>query len=717
LNSRVVIFKCNVDYTKRKVTWAFHESYLHRGRAATLPRQLIPHLVSRIYCFAGGLNPTCPGIEFTLSPRVHSFVSAVSSSTTGSRGIFNTRDETLASQGYRRMHVICCDALCSHTALWLRVATTGLVLAMTEAGLAPGAEVQLRHPVQALHSFATDPHFRTTAELASGNRMTALELQRHYLEQAEAHLDHDCMPPWAEEACLRWRAMLDRLACGPGAVGQTLDWAIKHSIFTDHLRCRGIEPETLPHWNKVLTELQVALRRAEVRRRLNADVILEKRGPLRNDVRRLEPILKANDLHWDQVRDVLRLRAELCEIDMLMGQIAPDGIFRQLEPHLDHRIIDEASIDEAMSTPPQTTRAKLRGEAVRDNAGRKDCSAGWTFVRKGKSLQLVISDPLKLVAKWERVPDPPEGLDLGVIRDAVSRDYNRGDLGRAYATLEMAFGMRSEFGRRALNRLLPYLAWVESRRGRLTEAIAALDELADAPGEANGLPAEYLAVHRFQGLTPARREVWTWIERSDQLRGREVWGRDIIATYLGHKGYVLARTGSLEQAQGVLRSACAARILASAHPRVAARSMADLADVLRIRGERDEAATWLDRAQRIYDSHEYNGEEADYLLTYRAKLAGDTRVARVLLRKAKAVQARCANYIGVTRTLLLEARLSPTPRTIERRKREVIEHRNQIPDLRSCPLLAKILDRWSDWAGGCRRAEPVTENGDYFWLL
>ncbi|MHC4275498.1 MAG: hypothetical protein ACYSUR_17775, partial [Planctomycetota bacterium] len=80
-------------------------------------------------------------------------------------------------------------------------------------------------------------------------------------------------------------------------------------------------------------------------------------------------------------------------------------------------------------------------------------------------------------------------------------------------------------------------------------------------------------------------------------------------------------------------------------------------------------------------------------------------------------QTRCANTIGVTRTLLLEARLSPTKRTIDRRKREVMELRGEVPDLGRCPLLAKILDRWSDWAGGCRRPEPVSEKGDVFWLL
>ena len=248
----VLIFRTNIDYTQPDVTWACHESYLHCAATAGLPRQLIAHLVSRLCFCAGGLNPKCPGIEFSLSPRVHNFVTAVSHTTTSRRGIFNTREEPLAAGPYRRLHVICCDSLCSQTALWLRVATTCLVVAMAEGGLEPGEHVQLAHPVAALHRFATDPHFKATAELSDGRRLTALQIQRHYLEVAEAHCGHPCMPAWAGEACRRWRAMLDRLEQGPAAVDRTLDWAIKYTLFRDHVRRRGFDPQSLPHWNHVL---------------------------------------------------------------------------------------------------------------------------------------------------------------------------------------------------------------------------------------------------------------------------------------------------------------------------------------------------------------------------------------------------------------------------------------------------------------------------------
>ncbi len=88
----VLLFKCNVDYWRPKVTWAFHESYLHRALLSALPSQLIAHLASRVWCGAGGLNPLCAGIQFSLCPRAHIFVAEVSHSTTSCRGIFNTRE-------------------------------------------------------------------------------------------------------------------------------------------------------------------------------------------------------------------------------------------------------------------------------------------------------------------------------------------------------------------------------------------------------------------------------------------------------------------------------------------------------------------------------------------------------------------------------------------------------------------------------------------------
>lgn len=142
--AEVLCFLCNVDYGGGQATWGCHESYLHRGDPAVFPKQIIPHLVSRIiYTGAGGFNPLAAGLEFTLSPRAAHLTNAVSSDSTGNRGIFHTKDESLCGPGYHRLHLLCGESLCSETASWLKLGATALVVAMIEAGVNPGGAVDL----------------------------------------------------------------------------------------------------------------------------------------------------------------------------------------------------------------------------------------------------------------------------------------------------------------------------------------------------------------------------------------------------------------------------------------------------------------------------------------------------------------------------------------------------------------------------------------------
>ena len=115
---------------------------------AALPDDLIPHLVSRvIYTGAGGFDNRSPGIEFMISPRVAHLAQVISGSSTSARGIFHTKDESLSSNGYHRLHVLCGESVCSQTALWLKTAITTLVVALAEAGLRPCRAIALAGPV------------------------------------------------------------------------------------------------------------------------------------------------------------------------------------------------------------------------------------------------------------------------------------------------------------------------------------------------------------------------------------------------------------------------------------------------------------------------------------------------------------------------------------------------------------------------------------------
>src|SRR2546426_1596716 len=262
----VALFKCNVDYSGTGSTWGCHESYLHRADPATLPKQLIPHLVSRvIYTGAGGFDTRSPGLEYTLSPRVPFLVKTVSSDSTGNRGIFHTKNEPLCRGGYQRLHLLCGESLCSEIATWLKVGTTALVVAMAEAGLCPGEAIDLKAPLDALRTISGDPECKAEVALADRRRMSAIAIQRHFLAQAEAHRGDSFMPPWADEVCRQWREMLDQLEADPRSLSQTLDWAIKLELYRNHARARGIEWDSLPSWTQVLERLRIELDRTNYR--------------------------------------------------------------------------------------------------------------------------------------------------------------------------------------------------------------------------------------------------------------------------------------------------------------------------------------------------------------------------------------------------------------------------------------------------------------------
>jgi hypothetical protein len=78
----------------------------------------------------------------------------------------------------------------------------------------------------------------------------AIEIQRHYLDAVERHLDR--LPDWTESVCTLWRRALDDLALGGTAAGVALDWAIKHRIYTHRLAKHGLSWNTLDAWNRVI---------------------------------------------------------------------------------------------------------------------------------------------------------------------------------------------------------------------------------------------------------------------------------------------------------------------------------------------------------------------------------------------------------------------------------------------------------------------------------
>jgi len=405
VDARTSVYRCNVDYVTG-AAWGMHENYMHRAEPDRLPKQMTPHLVSRIiYTGAGGFVNQSPGLEFTLSPRAAHMEVPISHDSTSNRGIFHTKDEDLCDGRYHRLHLVCGESLCSDLATWLRMGTTALVLALCEAGVRPGDEVALRDPVQAMRAFADDPSFRATAESSGGRRLSAITIQRHYLELAEAHAGNPLMPPWAPEVCRRWRAVLDALETGWESMATTLDWAIKLALYRERTRRRDLPWESLEPWTFLVKQLSAALGRSGPDIRLTAEIVLSRQSPIAADVEELTGVVDDTGLDWSGLGPFLRIRDELREIDTRFGQLGPQGIFARLDAAgaLTHRVDGIDDIDRAVMNPPDVPRARLRGELVRKlsgSDGRYACD--WDGVWDEESGRWVdLGDPFTVAEEWK----------------------------------------------------------------------------------------------------------------------------------------------------------------------------------------------------------------------------------------------------------------------------------------------------------------------------
>ncbi|NAZ75342.1 proteasome accessory factor PafA2 [Kineococcus sp. T13] len=323
----VTIYKNNTD--GKGASYGTHENYL-MDRATPfgdVVRHLVPFFVSRqVFTGAGrvGIGQDSARAGFQLSQRADFFEVEVGLETTMKRPIINTRDEPHATADrYRRLHVIVGDATMCEVATLLKVGTTSLVLAMLEAGAlagGPAGDLTPAEPVRALHEVSHDPGLTQLVRLRDGRRMTALQMQRAYLEAARAFVE-------------------DRL--GADADADTL--------------------EVLQRWESVLTKLETdvfsAARQVDWVAKLRLLEGYRSRDGLAWDSARLQAV----DLQWSDVRPEKGLYLKLAE----RGQV--------------ELLLDPASVRRAVEHPPEDTRAYFRGECLA-RYGPRVAAASWDSV-------------------------------------------------------------------------------------------------------------------------------------------------------------------------------------------------------------------------------------------------------------------------------------------------------------------------------------------------
>ncbi|WP_112261542.1 Pup--protein ligase [Lentzea terrae] len=336
----IFLFKNNTDSAGN--SYGCHENYLvaRAGEFSRIADVLLPFLVTRqLICGAGKVLQTPRGAVYCLSQRAEHIWEGVSSATTRSRPIINTRDEPHAdAERYRRLHVIVGDSNMSEVTTLLKVGSANLVLEMIEQGV-QFRDFSLDNPIRAIREISHDLTGRRTVRLAGGKEASALDIQREYYEKAVEHVAKRSPDPMAQRVLELWGRTLDAVESqNLSKIDREIDWAIKNRLMERYMAKHNMDLS-----NPRIAQLDLAY----------------------HDIRRGRGVF-----------DLLQRK----------GQV--------------ERVTDDGEIEAAKDTPPQTTRAKLRGDfiAAAQAAGR-DFTVDWVHLKLNDQAQRTVlcKDPFRAV--------------------------------------------------------------------------------------------------------------------------------------------------------------------------------------------------------------------------------------------------------------------------------------------------------------------------------
>ena len=228
----VRLFKNNTDFAGH--SYGCHDNYLIRRDLPwdRLVAGVLPFLITR-QIFAGtgkiGIETESAGEQpgvFQISQRADFFTTLVSIDTMNKRPLVNTRDEPHAdADRYRRFHVIIGDSNMSEWATALKIGTTALVLDLIERGKAP--QLEIAQPINATKSISRDQDYHWIIELSDGRKISAIDVQRLYLEAAERENSGEPETLWLLR---EWETVLNDLERDVASTRDRIDWAAKKSL-------------------------------------------------------------------------------------------------------------------------------------------------------------------------------------------------------------------------------------------------------------------------------------------------------------------------------------------------------------------------------------------------------------------------------------------------------------------------------------------------------
>ena len=328
INGQLYLFKNNTDSAGN--SYGCHENFctVRDDNTAMYDETLIPFFVTRqIYAGAGKVLQTARGATYCISQRAEHIWEGISSATTRSRPIINTRDEPHADrEKYRRLHVIVGDSNMSEYTNFIKVGTCSVVLQMIEDNYI-NKDFTLRNPVKAIKDITYDVSCKRKLRLDNGREYSPIEIQMEYCEMAQKYIEQYPVDDEHKEAVGMWQHVLDCLNDDPNRLDRQVDWVIKRRLIESYIDRHGTS------WN--------------------------------------DPKVFMLDL---QYHDIQRKRS-------LYHLLERNGAV--------DRLFDDEAVDLAKTEPPPDTRARMRGEFIklaRENSIQYDLD--WSNIRLGNLLNV-----------------------------------------------------------------------------------------------------------------------------------------------------------------------------------------------------------------------------------------------------------------------------------------------------------------------------------------
>jgi hypothetical protein len=251
---KVQLFKS--VYESDKVTWGYHFNIA--ADATKIPHPsvkseftdkvslLAMHLATyNLYAGGGTIYQESYKSKFSLAQKALGLSCDFSSCTTSAKPLVNLRDEAHApGQDILRMHMTSGDPNISPWATWMTLGTTSLVLRAIEQGRAEQDDIMHLKPGPVNHTFeplsrltATDLSFSKKAEFDDGKKLTPREIQEYILNIVERtdHSDQEA------EVLKEWKRALEDFKEDPMLLEDRSDAFAKLAAMQGYAKKQGKE--------------------------------------------------------------------------------------------------------------------------------------------------------------------------------------------------------------------------------------------------------------------------------------------------------------------------------------------------------------------------------------------------------------------------------------------------------------------------------------------